>query len=321
MGGQGGVLRGVVFFEALADQIGQYDKFVEEGQPKLFNPQIEISDIYTILLSVVVLVALKSMFLSFADYRLFPSMKRSIKKKLFENLFYTMFYVISSVFGLLIISREKWDLNPFTNSDVSMVKALFDPAPPPMSNLFKAYYATQTGYYVGLLVTLFMDSRRSDYNQYLMHHGITLSLMAISFSFGIVRIGLVILILHDICDVFLHAAKTIHYCRVESGSMVFFVLFSAAFVLLRLVIFPRVVVCVGAEVLRYVLEKPGLNNWVAYFDYYLPMWACSVALLIGLYLINCFWMSLISRLIYRELTGSGKVAKDGDIRSDSEDED
>mmetsp|Transcript_25645 Transcript_25645/g.101165 ORF Transcript_25645/g.101165 Transcript_25645/m.101165 type:complete len:88 (-) Transcript_25645:868-1131(-) len=67
--------------------------------------------------------------------------------------------------------------------------------------------------------------------------------------------------------------------------------------------------------------KPDLNNWVAYFDYYLPMWACSVALLIGLYLINCFWMSLISRLIYRELAGSGNVAKDGDIRSDSEDED
>eukprot|EP00189_Rhodosorus_marinus_P004526 CAMPEP_0113971040 /NCGR_PEP_ID=MMETSP0011_2-20120614/11862_1 /TAXON_ID=101924 /ORGANISM="Rhodosorus marinus" /LENGTH=298 /DNA_ID=CAMNT_0000986185 /DNA_START=244 /DNA_END=1140 /DNA_ORIENTATION=+ /assembly_acc=CAM_ASM_000156 len=298
MGGQGGVLRGVVFFEALADQIAQYDKFVEEGQPKLFNPQIEISDIYTILLSFVVLVALKSMFLSFADYRLLPSMKRSVKKKLFENLFYTMFYIISSVFGLLIISREKWDLHPLTNNDVSM-----------------------TGYYVGLMATLFMDTRRSDYTQYLMHHGITLSLMAISFSFGIVRIGLVILILHDICDVFLHAAKTIHYCRVESGSMVFFVLFSAAFVLLRLVIFPRVVVCVGAEVLRYVLEKPDLNNWVAYFDYYLPMWACSVALLIGLYLINCFWMSLISRLIYRELAGSGNVAKDGDIRSDSEDED
>lgn len=69
----------------------------------------------------------------------------------------------------------------------------------------------------------------------------------------------------------------------------------------------------------YFPVQPSINQWPTYFDIFVPLQQVGVLLLSVLYIVNCFWMALIWRLIVRELTGVGAVSQDGDIRSDEED--
>jgi len=314
-------MRIVTFWDDLVDVVNQKEANVQVGQPVWLNPNLQLNDVYTMALSAVVLVALKLMFLSFAEYKLFPSVKQYVRGKLFENLFYTLFYIVSFSFGVWTIRREDWHWRPFTNDGVDIVESVFSPFPPEMSGLFKAYYATQTGYYIGLLISIVVDTRRSDFRQYLLHHITTLTLMVVSFTFGMVRIGLCILLLHDLCDIFLHGTKAVHYCKLAGIDTFLFVIFAVCFFVCRLVAFPRLVWTVVVEVLIYCKDNPDFNNWVAYYDTYLPLWLIFSVLLCTLVLLNCFWMALILRIIHREVSGSGSITNDGDIRSDSEDED
>lgn len=233
MADPGGLLRPIVYFEGLMDVMKYDEIYVEAGKPVWFNSHFEVGDVYIMLLSAVDVIGLRLMFLSFASYNFLPHMKYTKKKKFYENLFLAMFYVFSTIFGVYTLLGEEWTWRPFTNDPEAMVTDLFDPFPPAMSPRHRAFYSTQIGFYVGLLATLFFETRRSDFLEYTLHHVATLSLLFVSATFGVVRLGLVVLILHDFTDIFLHSAKTFHYAIPGVLDTALFAMFSIAFFVAR----------------------------------------------------------------------------------------
>ncbi|CAG0895516.1 unnamed protein product [Cyprideis torosa] len=65
------------------------------------------------------------------------------------------------------------------------------------------YYMIELSFYWSLLFFQFLDTRRKDFWQMLVHHVVTISLIVFSWITNFHRIGTLIMLLHDCADVFL----------------------------------------------------------------------------------------------------------------------
>jgi acyl-CoA-dependent ceramide synthase len=73
----------------------------------------------------------------------------------------------------------------------------------PLSPLTKFYYLAQLGFWFHQLVIFNLEARRKDYWQMLAHHFITIALVVGSYWANYTRVGSVILVLMDFCDIWL----------------------------------------------------------------------------------------------------------------------
>lgn len=119
------------------------------------------------------------------------------------------------------------------------------------------------------------------------------------------RVGTVIMLLHDACDVWMEGAKIAKYCGKEGLATVLFGTFTVTWLLLRLILFPFVII-------RSTLtESCKVIDWD--FEYYV-----FNALLCMLLVLHVNWFRLILRIIWIKLsTGTAHdVREDEDSDSD-----
>jgi very-long-chain ceramide synthase len=69
--------------------------------------------------------------------------------------------------------------------------------------LTKWYYLVQTAFWVQQILVIHMEKRRSDHNQMLTHHIITIVLLGLSYLCNFTRVGNAICTLMDFCDILL----------------------------------------------------------------------------------------------------------------------
>eukprot|EP00116_Pleurobrachia_bachei_P015645 sb/3475907/ len=89
---------------------------------------------------------------------------------------------------------------------------------PPLSLYY--YYMVSGAFYLSLLVSQFHDTKRKDFWEMFLHHIATLALIGGSWIGGGYRIGSIIMVIHDIADVFLETAKLGIYLKYEMLSNV-----------------------------------------------------------------------------------------------------
>ncbi|KAK4524040.1 hypothetical protein GAYE_SCF01G1939 [Galdieria yellowstonensis] len=300
-------------------RIIEKEQLLKDERPvTTFNPSLRPGDVF-IVLSITFTAAALRYFLQIKLLPLwFSKFSRIRRRKICENIFYTVFYIFSFWYGVIVITKENWTVDPRE----SIIREFWTPFPVPMSSLFRSYYLMEAGYYCGALLFLSFDTKRSDFMEFVIHHSSTIFLVLISYIFGYVRVGLYILCLHDASDILLYLAKVLYYVRWNADVYVFS-FFVIVFYLTRLVLYPRVVWSVAVDTLRMVLEKPWFNHWAAHWEFYLlHYFLCLIALVI-LQLLHCFWFSLALRMVYRTLSASTEALRQdgGDIRSDDEEED
>lgn len=73
----------------------------------------------------------------------------------------------------------------------------------PVAGPIKLYYLIQTGFYFHQILILHAEARRKDHYQMLLHHIITIVLMILSFIYNFTRVGCLIIVLMDYCDIWL----------------------------------------------------------------------------------------------------------------------
>jgi len=177
----------------------------------------------------------------------------------------------------------------------------------------RTYYLIEFAWYSMGMVLLFFKKRKSDFLEMLAHHAITSVLIFISYSYGYIRIGIVVLMLHNLFDPFLNLAKCCHYAfkgSLHALADVSFGLAAMVFLVSRLVLYPVVVYNVCFHTTPY----PGT---VPFWGATVEQWICRICLVM-LYPLHLFWFYLICKVAKKALIG-GTVQKDE--RSDSEDED
>jgi very-long-chain ceramide synthase len=72
-----------------------------------------------------------------------------------------------------------------------------------LNSLTKGYFLAQMAFWVQSIIVLNLEERRKDHWQMFSHHIATLSLIFSCYCYHHTRVGLLILILMDIADVFL----------------------------------------------------------------------------------------------------------------------
>uniref|UniRef100_A0A3B3DSF7 Ceramide synthase 2-like n=1 Tax=Oryzias melastigma TaxID=30732 RepID=A0A3B3DSF7_ORYME len=141
-----------------------------------------------------------------------------------------------------------------------------------------------------------------DFKEQVIHHLATIILLSFSYCANYIRIGTLILLLHDSSDILLESAKMFHYgtgWKKTCDSL--FVVFSVVFLVTRLVIFP-------SKLIRatLLLSMEVFEPFVGYYFFNI--------LLMVLQVLHIFWAGLILRMVFKFL--KGKLEKDE--RSDEE---
>lgn len=166
------------------------------------------------------------------------------------------------------------------------------------------YYFSEMGFYLSLIFSLTFDVKRKDFNEQVIHHIATLTLLSFSWISNYIRIGTLVMVVHDSADILLEGAKVLNYAGWNKMANSVFVVFTAFFMLTRLVIFPFWLIhCTWV----YPLEL-----YPPFFGYYF-----FNVMLVVLQALHLYWAVLISRMLYKSLFST----LEGDDRSDEEEKD
>uniref|UniRef100_A0A4W4EUQ7 Ceramide synthase 5 n=2 Tax=Electrophorus electricus TaxID=8005 RepID=A0A4W4EUQ7_ELEEL len=170
------------------------------------------------------------------------------------------------------------------------------------------YYVTELAFYWSLMFSQFTDIKRKDFLIMFVHHLATVSLISFSYVINMARVGTLILCVHDASDFLLEAAKLANYAKYQRLCDFLFVMFGAAFIGTRLIIYPF-----------WILNSTMFESWELVGPF--PSWWLFNSLLLVLQVLHIIWSYLIARIAFKALM-RGKVSKDvrSDIESSSEEE-
>ncbi|XP_061898576.1 ceramide synthase 2 [Entelurus aequoreus] len=219
-----------------------------------------------------------------------------LRKRFCEASWRCVFYFFAFVGGVLALHDKPWLYN------IKEVWAGF-----PKQSLLPSqywYYFLEMGFYLSLLLSLTFDVKRKDFKEQVIHHIATLTLLAFSWISNYIRVGTIVMALHDSADILLEGAKVLNYARWRQTANAMFVVFTLLFTLTRLVLFPLWVIhctCV------YPLER-----FAPFFGYYF-----FNAMLMVLLVLHLYWAVLIYKMLYKCLF----TKLEGDDRSDEEEDD
>jgi acyl-CoA-dependent ceramide synthase len=73
----------------------------------------------------------------------------------------------------------------------------------PLSGPVKCYYLIQAAFYLHQMLILNAEARRKDHFQMMTHHVITIALIGASYYTNFTRVGCLVLVLMDWCDIWL----------------------------------------------------------------------------------------------------------------------
>nr|XP_057929535.1 ceramide synthase 4a isoform X1 [Doryrhamphus excisus] len=166
------------------------------------------------------------------------------------------------------------------------------------------YYILELGFYLSLLLCVSVDVRRKDFKEQVVHHIATILLIGFSYCSNFVRVGTLVMLVHDSSDFLLESAKMFHYAGWTRTCDSLFVVFALVFLVTRLVVFP-------CRVIHTTLIV-SLEFFQPFFGYFF-----FNSLLLVLQALHIFWAYLILRMVYK-FAFMGKVERDE--RSDEESE-
>ncbi|EDR12841.1 uncharacterized protein LACBIDRAFT_246558 [Laccaria bicolor S238N-H82] len=183
----------------------------------------------------------------------------------------------------------------------------------PLAAPIKFYYLTQTAFYMHQMLILNAEARRKDHVQMMAHHIITVILMVTSYFTNFTRVGCVIMVLMDWCDIFLPLAKMIRYIDISQLACdLTFACFLVSWLVTRHFLFLFVIYSTVVDLPKHV---PFLLNTEQ--GYYLTKSAyLAFCIMLGtLQVLQCIWFWMICRVAWRVIT-TGNGASDD--RSDEE---
>ncbi|KAF7236385.1 Ceramide synthase 4 [Varanus komodoensis] len=213
------------------------------------------------------------------------------------------------------VSFSSWRFTFYLTSFCTGLAVLFDkswlwdhrecwtgyPQQPLLPSIF-GYYMLQLSFYCSLVFTLPFDVKRKDFREQVAHHAITIFLISFSYCANYLRIGTLVMIIHDTADCFLEPTKIFNYLKWQRTCDTLFLIFSAVFLFTRLAIFPYMVL--------YNTYYYSMEIFQPFFGYYFMN-----ALLILLQLLHVFWSGLIIHMVYK-FSQCGTMERD--LRSDLE---
>uniref|UniRef100_D8PRK1 TLC domain-containing protein n=1 Tax=Schizophyllum commune (strain H4-8 / FGSC 9210) TaxID=578458 RepID=D8PRK1_SCHCM len=176
----------------------------------------------------------------------------------------------------------------------------------------KFFYLMEIACYMHQMLVLNAEARRKDHWQMFTHHVITIFLMLSSYYTNFTRIGCLIMVLMDWCDIWLPLAKMGRYLDIPHQIYDYaFAIFLVSWFITRHVLFLMVMRS------TWSIDKIIELKWAPEEGHFLTKnfyWAFNGALA-ALQVIQCIWFYLVLRIAFR-VVFHGETASDD--RSDEE---
>lgn len=172
----------------------------------------------------------------------------------------------------------------------------------PVDEVLWYYYMIELGFYWSLMMSLFMDTWRKDFTETIIHHLVTISLLSMSYSANLIRIGGLIMCLHDAIDPIMELAKMANYCKYKKVTNFLFICFTVMWFITRICIYPF-------YILKNTIFEATKHTGMAYIYY------AYNGLLCVLQVLHIIWFCFILKMAYYYVI-KGQVEKDA--RSDTE---
>ncbi|KDQ64276.1 hypothetical protein JAAARDRAFT_117612 [Jaapia argillacea MUCL 33604] len=174
----------------------------------------------------------------------------------------------------------------------------------------KLFYLIQAAFYVHQVLILNAEARRKDHWQMMAHHVITIALVLTSYFYSFTRVGCLIMVVMDWCDIYLPLAKMFRYLNLTTLCDVTFTFFLLSWFVTRHVLLIYVIKSTYYEV-------PNIGyDWAPERGHYItqPLYVAFVTMLVALQILQILWSWMICRVAWRVVSGHGAE----DERSDSE---
>lgn len=178
---------------------------------------------------------------------------------------------------------------------------------------FKAYYLLQAAYWSqqAIVLLLQLEKPRKDFKELVLHHVVTLTLIACSYRFHFTYIGIAVFVTHDISDFFLATSKTLNYLD-HPWIGPYFGFFILVWVYMRHYINIGIIVSLFRE---FETVGPWTLDWGRQYYKCRLAQVISISLLGSLQAVNLFWLWFILRIAKRFVMDKEAV----DERSEEED--
>ncbi|XP_045597492.1 ceramide synthase 6 [Procambarus clarkii] len=165
------------------------------------------------------------------------------------------------------------------------------------------YYMVPLGFYWSMTITHSFQHRRKDSNQLFVHHVLTIMLISFSWACNFVRIGTLVLVVHECADIPMLVAKMCKLCGRRDLMDNLFVVFLLLWLSTRTGLYPL-------WILRSTLFEAHVILGLWYPVYYI-----FNGMLLLLMLIHLGWTFLILRIVVRKLRNN----QIDDVRSSTDD--
>ncbi|KAG5980606.1 hypothetical protein E4U55_003852 [Claviceps digitariae] len=301
---------------------------------------IGFEDAYFISFCIVVFTLLRA---GFMEYILgpFARMQGVTKKKdqvrFTEQAWLLVYYSVFWTMGMYIYCKSPYYLNMremWTNWPNREV-----------DGLMKGYVLAQWAFWLQQIIVINIEERRKDHWQMFSHHIITTILISSCYCYHFTRVGNMILVIMDVVDLFLPAAKCLKYAGYNTICDIMFGVFMLSWLIARHVLYMMVcwsVYAHTAEVMTPLGCYRGSNDnligpeapppgvmWVIEPFYNSTGWICNtdvvkwffLAPLLTLQGITIYWFTMIVRVAMKVIRGHGAEDSRSDHESvDEEDE-
>jgi len=295
------------------------------------------------------------------DYQKFRKENIVIEKKIrkfIEAFWRGVFYLCFIWLGYMVLFNcdnldSSYEGSCETNGRVSWVNKLknnwdgypYHRLPDPI----RLYYYVELGCYIHQLMWCDITTSRVDAMEMIIHHVATIILLLLSYLTNHHRVGSIILLVHDVADVFLEFGKCINYISLNNAKYKdickkitdgFFACFMIVFFYSRLVIYPfyilhsyfyegflcispceaqdfgaRGVMCTTVKPLDHPDYKAEKRDCEQRYGFDWLGGKIFTFCLLLLQLLHVYWFALILKMVIKLIKNGGV---EGDIRSDDE---
>ncbi|XP_072099960.1 ceramide synthase 4a isoform X2 [Mobula birostris] len=221
----------------------------------------------------------------------------SITQKFCEASWRFAFYLLAFIAGLCVLLDKPWFWNQ-QECWKGYPKQVLLPSQ-------YWYYMVELAFYWSLLLRVSLDVKRKDFKEQIIHHIATIFLIGFSYCANYIRVGTLVMLVHDASDYIMECAKMFNYAGWRKTCDILFVVFALVFLITRLVIFPKVVI--------YTTFYYSMEIFQPFFGYYF-----FNLLLMVLQVLHIFWAYLILKMAVK-FVFVGKIEKDE--RSDVDESD